>query len=75
MKEFIDMEDVDIITDLRTHNKGRQKSFEVFWSACEQVLNEEIGLAVDDRRHDLVSHVASAVSVRDLWERATKLPR
>ena len=46
MKEFIDMEHVDIIFDLRTHNKGRQKSFEEFWSACEQVLNEEIGLAV-----------------------------
>ena len=28
---------------------------------------------MDDRRHDLISHVASAVSVRDLWERATKL--
>ena len=73
MKEFIDMEDVDIIPDLRTHNKGRKKSFDAFWSACEQVLNKEIGLAVDDRRHDLVSHVASAVSVRDLWERAMKL--
>ena len=30
VKKVIDMEDVDII---RTH---RQKSFEAFWSACEQ---------------------------------------
>lgn len=49
------MEDLDIIPDLRAHNKGKQKSYEAFWSACEQVLNEEIGVAVDDRRHDLVN--------------------
>ena len=73
VKDFLDMEDVDIIPDLRAHNKGRQKSFDTFWSVCERVLNEEIGFAVDDRRHDLVTHVASAVSVRDLWERAKAL--
>ena len=73
VKEFLDMEDLDIIPDLCTHNKGRQKSFDDFWLACEQVLNDQIGLAVDDRRHDLVTHVASAVSVRDLWERAKAL--
>ena len=40
---------------------------------CEQVLNEQVGLAVDDRRHDQVTHIASAVSVRDLWERTVAL--
>lgn len=39
------MEDVDIIPDLRVHNSGRQNSI---WSTWEQVLNEEVGLAVDD---------------------------
>ena len=73
VKEFVDMEDLEIIPDLRTHNKGRKKSFEEFWAACEQVLNDQIGLAADERRHDTVSHVASAVSVRDLWERARSL--
>ena len=67
------MEDLDIIPDFRAHNEGRQKSYEVFWSACEQVLNEEIGVSVDDHRHDLVTHMASAVSVRDLWERSKAL--
>ena len=67
------MEDVDIVPDLRAHNQGRKKSYDSFWSACEQVLNEEVGLAVDDQRHDLVSHIASAVSVCDLWERAKAL--
>ena len=38
-----------------------------FWLACEQLLNDEIGLAVDNRRHDFVTHVAPLVSVRDLW--------
>lgn len=47
VKDFLDMEDVEIIPDLCAHNKSRQKSFDTFWSACEQVLNEEIGLMIE----------------------------
>ena len=67
------MEDLDILPDLHAHNSGRQSSYDAFWKACEQVLNEQIGLAVDDRRHDQVTHITSAVSVHDLWERAKSL--
>ena len=48
LKEFIDMEDVDIVPDLCAHNQGRKKSYDTFWLACEQVLNEEVSLAVED---------------------------
>ena len=70
VKDFFDMEDIDIIPDLRVHNSGRQSSYDTFWTACDQVLNDEI---VDDRRHDLVTHLASVVSVHNLWERAKAL--
>ena len=73
VREFIDMEDIDILPDLRIHNSGRQSSFDSFWNICEQVLNDQVGLAVDDRRHDQVTHIASVVSVRDLWERTVAL--
>lgn len=46
-----------------------------FWSECEAVLNEEVGVAVDDRRHTEVTHLATAISIRNLWERvAQRLP-
>ena len=66
VKEFVDMDDLDIIPDLCAHNKGRQKSFDIFCLTCEQVI---ISLSVDDQRHNLVTHMASALSVRELWER------
>ena len=34
-------------------------------------INEEIGVAVDDRRHGEVTHMAKAISVRDLREQVT----
>ena len=66
----IELEDPDIIADLRTLNSSETRAkFDTFWKECEAVLNEEIGIAVDDRRHTEVTHLASAISVRDLWER------
>ena len=35
-------------------------------------MNEEIGVAVDDHWHSEVTHLASAISVRDLWEHLKK---
>ena len=41
----------------------------------DEILNEDVGVAVDDHRHDSIVHLAKAVSVRDLWEQAlAKLP-
>lgn len=64
-----ELEDPDIIADLRTLNSSTSRAkFDRFWSECEAVLNEEVGVAVDDRRHSEVTHLASAISIRDLWE-------
>jgi len=42
--------------------------FDRFWYECEAVLNEEVGVAMDDHRHSEVTHLASAISIRDIWE-------
>lgn len=67
--QMIELEYPDIIPDLRTLNSSTSRAkFDRFWSECECILNEEVGVAVDDRRHTEVTHLASAISIRDLWE-------
>ena len=75
MRALIDMEDPDIVVDLRHHNHGMQPKYEEFWVECEKFLNEDIGLAVDDRRHGEITHLARAISVRDLRDQViSRLP-
>ena len=44
--------------------------FEVFRSEAQKYINEELGVAVDDRRHGEV-HLAKAISIRDLTEQVS----
>ena len=42
-----------------------------FWICTKEYnIEEEVGTAVDDRRHSTVVHIAKAISVCDLRERA-----
>ena len=66
VKMIVDMEDVDAIIDLRHLNSGRKGIYDVFWQECSKFLQEGIGQAVDDRRHQEVTHLATAISVPDL---------
>ena len=68
MRMILEMEDPDIMLDLRHLNSGRKSQYDVFWSECKKFLDEEVGLLVDDRRHGTVTHLAKAISVRDLRE-------
>lgn len=63
---ILEMEDADIVLDLRHLNTGRKSQYDVFWSECKKFLEESIGTAVDGRRHGNVTHLATAISVRDL---------
>ena len=64
MRMILEMEDADIMLDLRHLNTGRKSQYDVFWS--KKFLEESVGTAVDDRRHGEVTHLAKAISVRDL---------
>lgn len=56
------MEDPDIVT---CHNGSDKSKFNVFWDYCERFLNEEVSVAVDERRHGQITHLARAISLRD----------
>ena len=57
------MEDLDIVADFRTHNGATSTCYEALWDECNRSLNEDIGIAVDDRRHGQVTHLARAISI------------
>ena len=61
--------------DLQELYAGRHTKFDLFWAKAKELLEEDIGTAVDDRRHSQVIHLAKAVSVRDFHDQvAAKLP-
>ena len=54
------------MADLRHLNSGAQSKYDDFWEECSKFLEQQVGTAVDDRRHTEVTHIATAISVRDL---------
>ena len=46
---LLDMEDRDIVLDLRALNTGQKSQYDVFWDECGKFLQEEIGTPVYDR--------------------------
>ena len=68
MRMILEMEDADIVVDLRHLNSGRKTRYDVFWGECKKFIDEGIGSPVDDRRHGTVTHLAKAISIRDLRE-------
>ena len=71
VKQMLEMEpeDPQTLTNLaEVTNEERKTKFDTFWSECSKFLSEDVGLAIDDRRHTSVTHLAKAISVRDLLE-------
>ena len=74
VKQFLEMEpdDPQTIFDLREVRCSEKKTkHEGFWAEAEKFINEDIGTAVDDRRHCQVTHLAKAVSIRDFREQVS----
>ena len=69
---LLELEEPDLVYDLRDHFGGRQSRFELFWQKAKEYIEEDVGTAVDDRRHSSVVHVAKAISVRDLREKVAE---
>ena len=44
---LFDMEDPDIVLDLRAWNTGQKSQYDVYWDECRKFL-QEIGTPVDD---------------------------
>ena len=81
VREAIDMEDPNIVLDLRSLNTSEAGCYDVFWNECQKFLAEDISPAVDDRRHGHIAHLSRAISIRDFVEQVqlrcpagTKIP-
>ena len=56
-------------------NKETQTKFNVFWDEVQKFINEVLGVAVDDRCHGEITHLAKAICIRDLREQvSTRCP-
>ena len=70
--EILEMQDPELISDLRVNNEGRPEKYEAFLQECQNFINVAVETAVDDRRHgevhngETVVHLATALSVPDL---------
>ena len=52
---------------------GGSEQFEVFFKATEQYLQEEVGTAVQERRHSNMLYLAKAISFQDLHKRVCEM--
>ena len=73
IQQIVRLQDPDILPDLRHVNEGRPEKYQVFWEYCHKYIEQRAGTAVDDRRHGEVTHLACAISVRDLVEQVTSM--
>lgn len=82
VSEMLDMQDPDLVWDLRNNNRS-EEHYQVFLEECQQYIEGVVETSVDDRRHDhtitdsngsyqVVTHLAMALSVRDLHEQVSK---
>ena len=61
--------DPEIAIDLCEHNNGQPSKYDIFWKTAAQFLAGKAAdnvTAVDERRHDAIVHLATAISVNDL---------
>lgn len=66
------MENLNVIVDLWAHNGANKcTKYDEFWNQCNRFLNEDMGVAVDDRRHGQITHLARAISIRDFVSQVT----
>ena len=67
-KAVVNLDDPEIVLDLRTTNrKPSSTHFDQFWAELQAYM-DEIKHAVDDRRHGDTLHLPFAISVRHLQE-------
>ena len=77
--EMVELQDPELIVDLRCNNEGQPERYDVFLAECQKYVNEKVETSVDDRRHDpidrtgdVIVHLAAALSVPDLHNQVTK---
>lgn len=65
---YVGMEDPDVVIDLRTLQSDHKTKYDDFWQEVEKFLQEDVGLAVEERRQSQITHLTKVISVKDLLE-------
>ena len=65
---LLEMENPDILLDMRALNTNNRNQYDVYLYECQKYLEEIVGTPVADRRHGHVTHLVKAISARDLIE-------
>jgi len=76
VKLAFDLKDPELITDLRHFNEGKISIYDTFWEYAKKFLEgtaQDSVVAVDERRHDPIMHLARAISVKDLRNQIIKI--
>lgn len=65
-------EDLNTVIDLQKvrSNEGKTR-FNIFWDEAQKSINEDLRVAMDDRCHCEVTHLAKAISICDLCEQVS----
>ena len=71
LREALEMEDADVIVDLRENNGSQSDKYKVFWECLATYLRD--ATAVHERRHGSVTYMAKTISVRDFIQQVSKL--
>ncbi|CAB5394997.1 unnamed protein product [Rhizophagus irregularis] len=69
VKLALELGDSEVAIDLREHNDEQLTKYDIFWEVAAQFLAVKAADAVtatDERRHDTIVHLATAISVNDL---------
>lgn len=67
LMDYVKLEDDAIVMDLRHIHREGESHFAMFFDAAKQLIENTVGAAVDERRHDPVAHTAVAMSAADLY--------
>ena len=72
LKLALELQDPDLVFDLRELNEGRHVQYDRFYEAARAYMERNALQAADDRRHGTTCHMALAMSVQDFRNRVAE---
>ena len=62
VSQLLDLEDPNLIWDLRVNNQGRLEKYEAFLEKCKKYIDNHVETALDDCRYDTVGMDSEVVT-------------
>ena len=64
----MNIEDPDMSLDLGVLNSGQNTQYNKFWDEIQKLPEEDVGLAVEERRYSEVTRLARVICMIDLLD-------